>query len=597
MLDKMRGISRPVIWIVAIIFIAGMATMGISSVFQEKPYVGQIAGQKIKYEEYYKMLQNTYSNYMQDPANQDKEMDEATYRRLNDQTWEQLVQRVILENAIEKFDIKVSAKEVASKMINEPPEMITSYEAFLTDGNFDKSKYLMALQNPEIDWSWLSNYYEQVLMYEKLRDFINSNVIITEQMVRDDFIKENTKVKADVIVFAADQIDSMFVAEDEISEYYKEHLEEYKEEPQRMYRYVMLPLVPSPSDRKAAEDRINKIYEYAIAGEDFAELAREYSEGPSGPEGGDLGYFTKGRMVKEFDEVVFKLEIGEISEPVRTQFGWHVIKATDKRTTENGEEEMRASHILIEVEPGAEARRDLETVAQGFYENVQVDSFTVIAENHGLEVQETEPFAKDSRYIPGIGRSQMLIDFAFNHEVGEIAPPYRNDKGEYYIGQISYAIGEHYKPLEEVEQEIRDKIATQKKMEKKKEEAEQYAMILTEENFTKLAEENDLKLVSTDYLTEKSFIPDVGREVKFVQELIKLKKPGSVTDVVRGSKAYLIGKVVEMQEPDMAEFEKEVDKQKKQLENQLFNSNYNQWYGRVKQDAKIKDWRSKFFNL
>jgi len=597
MLDKMRGISRPVIWIVAIIFIAGMATMGISSVFQEKPYVGQIAGQKIKYEEYYKMLQNTYSNYMQDPANQDKEMDEATYRRLNDQTWEQLVQRVILENAIEKFDVKVSAKEVASKMINEPPEMITSYEAFLTDGNFDKSKYLMALQNPEIDWSWLSNYYEQVLMYEKLRDFINSNVIITEQMVRDDFIKENTKVKADVIVFAADQIDSMFVAEDEISEYYKEHLEEHKEEPQRMYRYVMLPLVPSPSDRKAAEDRINKIYEYAIAGEDFAELAREYSEGPSGPEGGDLGYFTKGRMVKEFDEVVFKLEIGEISEPVRTQFGWHVIKATDKRTTENGEEEMRASHILIEVEPGVEARRDLETVAQGFYENVQVDSFTVIAENHGLEVQETEPFAKDSRYIPGIGRSQMLIDFDFNNEVGEIAPPYRNDKGEYYIGQISYAIGEHYKPLEEVEQEIRDKIATQKKMEKKKEEAEQYAMILTEENFTKLAEENDLKLVSTDYLTEKSFIPDVGREVKFVQELIKLKKPGSVTDVVRGSKAYLIGKVVEMQEPDMAEFDKEVDKQKKQLENQLFNSNYNQWYGRVKQDAKIKDWRSKFFNL
>ncbi|TSA28421.1 hypothetical protein D4R71_00805 [bacterium] len=597
MLDKMRAIYRPVIWIVAFVFIGGMATMGISSVFQEKPYVGQIAGEKIKYDEYYKLLQNTYTNYIQDPANQSKEIDDATYRRLNDQTWEQLVQRIILDKQINRFDIQVSPKEVATKMINEPPEMITTYEAFQTDGQFDKNKYLQALQNPQIDWNWLSGYYEQLLRYEKLRSFVNADVIITDQIVIEDFIKKETKVKADIIVFAADQIDSVYVSDEEIAEYYDKNRGNYKENPQRKYRYVTIPLVPSPEDRKAAEDKINKIYEFAISGEDFAELAREYSEGPSGPEGGDLGYFTKGKMVKEFEDAAFALKINEVSEPVKTQFGWHIIKATDFRTNENSDEEMRASHILVKVEPGADARRDIETVAQGFYENVQADSFIVIAEDHGLEVKESEPFAEDARYISGLGRAQMLIDFAFKNKVGDVAPPYRGDKGEYFVAQISYKIGEHYKALKDVKQEIYDKIAMQKKMKIKKVEAKEIAPILTPENFAEITKDNDLKVVNTDFISETSFIPDVGREVKLVQEMIELKTPGSITDVIRGNKAYFIAKIVEFQSPDMAKFEEKKEAQRIQVENQLFNQNYNQWYAKTKEEAKVKDWRSKFFHL
>ncbi len=65
---------------------------------------------------------------------------------------------------------------------------------------------------------------------------------------------------------------------------------------------------------------------------DFAALAQEYSTGPSGPSGGDLGYFTADQMVAEFSDAAFKLKIGAVSDPVKTQFGWHVIKLEDKRT-------------------------------------------------------------------------------------------------------------------------------------------------------------------------------------------------------------------------------------------------------------------------
>lgn len=81
---------------------------------------------------------------------------------------------------------------------------------------------------------------------------------------------------------------------------------------------------------KTEEDAL-EIIERLGRGSDFAELAQEKSTGPSGARGGDLGYFPKGQMVPKFDEAVFKLSKGEISEPVKTRFGWHVIKVEDKR--------------------------------------------------------------------------------------------------------------------------------------------------------------------------------------------------------------------------------------------------------------------------
>ena len=65
-------------------------------------------------------------------------------------------------------------------------------------------------------------------------------------------------------------------------------------------------------------------------GADFAELAREHSQCPSSMEGGDLGQFSPGQMVKEFDAVVFKAPVGEVSPPVKTQFGWHLIEVTER---------------------------------------------------------------------------------------------------------------------------------------------------------------------------------------------------------------------------------------------------------------------------
>jgi len=113
------------------------------------------------------------------------------------------------------------------------------------------------------------------------------------------------------------------VSEDTVKKTYDERIKQIESKPEVSARHI---LVKTEEDALDIIERLNR-------GSDFAELAKEKSTGPSGSQGGDLGYFSKGQMVPEFDKVVFTLKKGEVSEPVKTQFGWHVIKVEDKRVS------------------------------------------------------------------------------------------------------------------------------------------------------------------------------------------------------------------------------------------------------------------------
>ena len=104
---------------------------------------------------------------------------------------------------------------------------------------------------------------------------------------------------------------------------YDEAIKQVKNEEEVHARHILVPTEDEGQRRSLAQLK---------SGADFATLAKEKSKDPGAAEGGDLGYFTKEQMVPEFAEVAFKLDKGQISDPVKTQFGWHIIKVEDKRT-------------------------------------------------------------------------------------------------------------------------------------------------------------------------------------------------------------------------------------------------------------------------
>jgi len=146
--------------------------------------------------------------------------------------------------------------------------------------------------------------------------------MLEEQNMTEDKLKEELYFQLIIQKLKDKVTENVAVSEDEVKKYYEENKDEFKKPDEIRARHILV------DSREEAEEILKK----ARSGEDFARLAEKYSQGPSKDRGGDLGYFTRGTMVPEFEKAAFNMEVGEISDVVKTQFGYHIIKVEDKRT-------------------------------------------------------------------------------------------------------------------------------------------------------------------------------------------------------------------------------------------------------------------------
>ncbi|PRX27697.1 peptidyl-prolyl cis-trans isomerase C/foldase protein PrsA [Orenia metallireducens] len=169
------------------------------------------------------------------------------------------------------------------------------------------------------------------LTEEQLVDALNSKGINSIEEFKKMIWQDN---KDEILIQKLQQevVDGVVITEEEVENYYEENKSKFKR-PARVKARHILVTTDDKTDQEAkakAKEVINKLKE----GADFATLAKEYSEGPSAENGGDLGYFSKGQMVPAFEQAAFNLQVDEISEPVKTKFGYHIIKVEDKQEAE-----------------------------------------------------------------------------------------------------------------------------------------------------------------------------------------------------------------------------------------------------------------------
>lgn len=176
--------------------------------------------------------------------------------------------------------------------------------------------------------------------YNDLKTYVNSDEQIKKSAedlgISDDFLKEQAKLSLLIQKSQEKFYSEEKVSDSEMKKYYDEHIDEYKKDEVEA-SHILIKTTddqnkPLPeAEQKKAKEKAEKVLKEVKAGGDFAELAKKYSQDPgSAEQGGSLGTFGKGMMVKEFEDAAFGMEPGQVSNLVKTDFGYHIIKVTDR---------------------------------------------------------------------------------------------------------------------------------------------------------------------------------------------------------------------------------------------------------------------------
>jgi peptidyl-prolyl cis-trans isomerase D len=347
--------------------------------------------------------------------------------------------------------------------------------------------------------------------------------------------------------------------------------------------------VAGGQDSNAVRAEAVRIAGLARGGKDFAELAKQYSSDPgSAQQGGDLGWFTKGRMVPAFEAAAFRARPGEIVGPVRTPFGYHIIKVLGKDSRE-----LKLGHVLMKITPSSQTVNDLIDRARDFAFVAKSSEFSKEAQSLGLEVKEAS-IQEKSGMIPGLGMNESVTRWAFKNKVGSISEPY-DLAGGYAVFTVSEVKEAGVRPLEELKESLRPQVLRKKKIEKTKVFAtEARAKLAAGDSLSKLSTiDPSIRVQSTGPFTVSGAIPGIGRDPNFVGAADGLQ-PGQISPAVQGTRgAYLI-QLLSRTPFDSAGFAS----QKAMLQSRMLQDKRSRflsdWLAKLKENADIEDLRDFF---
>jgi parvulin-like peptidyl-prolyl isomerase len=340
-------------------------------------------------------------------------------------------------------------------------------------------------------------------------------------------------------------------------------------------------------DKNLAE--ANKLYDRLVAGANFQSLAKEFSQDPgSGSKGGSLGYFGKGMMVKEFDEACFNGAVGVVQKPVKTNFGYHIIKVTDR-----SDKKYIVERVVNQVKQSATSRDRNFNLATDFSFLAKKNNFDSEAKLMKYKVQETQPFNEESVSIPAIGQNKGLVKFAFENGVNTISDVYKVASG-YVVAQITEVSNEKFKSFEELKEQLKPAVIREKKFEKIKVIADNlYKKINGDLNKVSSIDTNFSVKQTGNFLPQGS-IPAIGRDYGFVNSALKLAL-NKVSEPVKGTRGYYLIKVTKRTDFDKKAYETQSTALRNTMLQEKKSRFLNQWVSQIKESADIKDNRHLFF--
>ena len=343
------------------------------------------------------------------------------------------------------------------------------------------------------------------------------------------------------------------------------------------------------SDQKNYEEAL-KLYKSLKAGADFSNLAKEKSgDRGTAAKGGSLGWFGKGAMVPEFEKAAFNSPVGVVQKPIKTTYGYHIIRVngkTDKEfITEKLVEPVNVSPTTVDENYNA---------AQDFAYIAKKNDFDSEAKLMKYKIMETPDFYKTTIVIPGIGLSKALIDFAFDNDLNSISDAFKVREG-YVVVEVSQVIKEGVRPFDEVKNQIKPLVLKEKKYEMVLGTAREIKAKIND-NLDKATSIDPKAIVdTTGRFPAAGPIPKIGKDFGFL-ETAKVLKLNTISEPVKGNRGYYLIEVIYRTPFDSSAFAIQKNTLRNSLMDQKKRSFFSQWIAELRKNADIVDKRYLFYN-
>lgn len=556
--------------------------------------LGRVNGQPVSYEAYMTTYQQLVEQARQQTGAQ---LSREQIRQIEEMAWQQTVSQMLIDQEMQRRGIRVTDAEIRHAARWNPHPGLMQNELFLTDGRFDMQKYQQFLSGPTASDELLvqlEQYYRETLPREKLLRQVAAGTYVSDAELWRAWRDRNETATVEYVALDLQQLvpEEITVTDDEVRARYRAERDRLTRPATARVNVAYLPKAPSAADTAAALEHARELRAEIAGGADFTEVARRESADPGSREaGGDLGTFQRGQMVPAFDRVAFSAPIGEVSEPVLSQFGYHLIQVQEREG-----DEARARHILIPVEPTEEgldrlyARADtLEMVAER--EGITAASARVpgAAVREGIAVSETSPF------IPGVGSAVEAVEWA-QDEAQEsdpltVSPLFETDQAFYVVEVQSFSPAGTI-PLEEAAPQLRQQI----EMEKRRARAREIGQAVAAEArsgrpLQEVAAERGLEVETAGPFSRVDPNPVFGQANAAVGAAFGLPI-GQVSNPVETRAGLFLVRPVERTEADREEFEAQKEQLRASMMYMQQQEQIARWMEELRQDARIVDRRS-----
>jgi peptidyl-prolyl cis-trans isomerase D len=620
MLDRMRRHRNWLKWSLAIVVVSFVllyipSFLGDGTNPAATGAVAEVDGHEISAAQFRRVYQQQMQAYRQSYGGN---IDDRLLKQLGiDQ---RIVQQMIEEEAalVEARRLGISASD------DEVRERILALPAFQENGQFigdTRYRQILRLQNPPMQPGEFEEQVRRGITAEKLQAALTAWITVSDPDVEREYKRRNEKVKLAVVSLPADKFrDGVTATDAEVSKYFEDHKDEFRIPEKRKIRFVTIDTeairqkvsVTGQQIERAYNDNIQQystpeqvhaehilfktegkddaavkkqaeaVLAQAKAGANFEELAKKYSEDDASKvKGGDLDYFGRGQMVKEFEDAAFALQPGQISDLVKSPFGYHIIKVLDKRaaaTRPLAEVRSQIEDQLKFEQAQAQAEKQADQIAGQLKSSSDFDK---VAQANGLSVRESGFFQQDEP-IAGIGLAPNVAQQAFSMNIGDVSDPIRTPQGYAFVTVL--AKQDAYVPkLDEVKGKVHDAVVKQKAIQAARDKAASLASALKSGDFEKAAKQAGFDATTTDFITRGAPIANLGQSPAIDEAAFSLRQ-GAVSDPIVTDNGAAVIKVVERQEPSATD----APAQKESLRAELLNQRRNEFYAAYMNKARQK---------